>query len=90
MPYYQNRPPETEGDSVFTFSVPGGCQTLVREDIGDGIMVHPPPSKTGYLNRMHPTYSANMVRTHIKSLYRKLTAHSQYEALARARELKLI
>jgi len=39
---------------------------------------------------MHPTYSANTVRTHIKSLYRKLTAHSQYEALARARELKLI
>ena len=90
MPYYQNRPPETEGDLIFTFSVPCGGQTLVREDIGDGKMVHPPPSKTGDLNRMHPTYTANTVRTHIKSLYRKLTAHSQHEALARARELKLI
>ena len=34
--------------------------------------------------------SANTVRTHIKSLYRKLNAHSRHEALSLARELKLI
>lgn len=34
--------------------------------------------------------SANTVRTHIKSLYRKLNAHSRHEALVRARELKLM
>jgi len=34
--------------------------------------------------------SANTVRTHIKNLYRKLNAHSRHEALARARELKLV
>lgn len=34
--------------------------------------------------------SANTVRTHIKSLYRKLGAHSRHEALAQARELKLV
>jgi LuxR family maltose regulon positive regulatory protein len=33
--------------------------------------------------------SANTVRTHIKSLYRKLNAHSRHEALARAREWQL-
>ncbi len=33
--------------------------------------------------------SANTVRTHIKSLYRKLKAHSRHEALALARELRL-
>ncbi|MCG2786471.1 MAG: LuxR C-terminal-related transcriptional regulator [Anaerolineae bacterium] len=34
--------------------------------------------------------SANTVRTHIKNLYRKLNVHSRHEALARARELKLV
>ena len=34
--------------------------------------------------------SANTVRTHIKSLYRKLNAHSRHEALAQAKELKLV
>ena len=34
--------------------------------------------------------STNTVRTHIKSLYRKLNAHNRHEALARARELKLL
>jgi len=34
--------------------------------------------------------SANTVRTHIKSLYRKLNAHSRHEALAQAKELRLV
>ncbi|MBN1666946.1 MAG: hypothetical protein JW862_07645 [Anaerolineales bacterium] len=34
--------------------------------------------------------STNTVRTHIKSLYRKLNAHNRYAAIARARELKLL
>ncbi len=33
--------------------------------------------------------SSNTVRTHIKSLYRKLNAHSRHEALAHAREWQL-
>lgn len=34
--------------------------------------------------------SVNTVRTHLKSLYRKLNAHSRYEALEQAKELKLL
>ncbi|HUW94494.1 MAG TPA: LuxR C-terminal-related transcriptional regulator, partial [Anaerolineae bacterium] len=34
--------------------------------------------------------SVNTVRTHIRSIYSKLGVHSRYEAVARARELKLI
>ncbi len=34
--------------------------------------------------------SANTVRTHIKSLYRKLNAHSRHAALAQAREWQLL
>lgn len=34
--------------------------------------------------------SANTVRTHIKHLYRKLNAHSRYEAILQARALKLL
>ncbi len=34
--------------------------------------------------------STNTVRTHVKSLYRKLNAHNRYAAIARARELKLL
>lgn len=34
--------------------------------------------------------SANTVRTHIKSLYRKLNAHSRHEAITQARELNLV
>jgi LuxR family maltose regulon positive regulatory protein len=34
--------------------------------------------------------SVNTVRTHIRSIYSKLGVHSRYEAVDRARELKLI
>ena len=34
--------------------------------------------------------SANTLRSHLKSVYAKLDAHSRYEALSRARELKLL
>ena len=34
--------------------------------------------------------SVNTVRTHIRSIYSKLGVHSRYEAVARARDLKLI
>ncbi|MCP4284846.1 MAG: response regulator transcription factor, partial [Gammaproteobacteria bacterium] len=34
--------------------------------------------------------SVNTVRSHIKSLYRKLDAHSRHEAVAKAKELGLL
>jgi ATP/maltotriose-dependent transcriptional regulator MalT len=36
------------------------------------------------------TVSVNTVRTHIRSIYDKLDAHSRYEAIARAKELGLL
>lgn len=36
------------------------------------------------------TVSVNTVRTHIRSIYDKLGAHSRYEAVARAKELSLL
>ena len=34
--------------------------------------------------------SVNTVRSHLKSIYTKLSAHSRYEAVARAKELNLL
>jgi len=34
--------------------------------------------------------SVNTVKTHIKRIYSKLDAHSRYEAIERAKELKLL
>jgi LuxR family maltose regulon positive regulatory protein len=34
--------------------------------------------------------SVNTVRSHLKSIYRKLNAHSRYEAIARAKEMNLL
>ena len=82
-----------EVDTLAGHAVPRGPAAPLREELSDAelrIVRYLPSNLTASEIASELVVSANTVRTHMRHIYAKLDAHSRSEAVARARELRLV
>jgi LuxR family maltose regulon positive regulatory protein len=80
-------------DTLAGHAAPRGPGTPLREALSDAelrVVRYLPSNLTASEIASELVVSANTVRTHMRHIYAKLDAHSRSEAVARARELRLV